>query len=142
MKDRCDGKSNYKAGVGAHDWQPKYEEQKHMPHAVRDHPGQIPNADTKSSKKNLVSKDLQARQCNRLMKKYPRTTNEEGQPQTTLLSSKAPKRSSNLKAIMYDTNVTSLLTPRRTPIAKDSDEMHSHTTTCYGSLMENQHIVL
>ena len=64
MKDRYDGKSNYKGGVGACNWQPKDEEQNHAQHAARDNQGQIPNADMKSIKKNLVSEDLKAGQSN------------------------------------------------------------------------------
>ena len=36
--------------------------------------------------------------------------------------------------------ITSLLTPRRTPIVEGSDKMHGYATTCYNSLTENQHL--
>ena len=63
-------------------------------------------------------------------------TNEEGQSQTTSSSSKAPKRSPNLKPIMQNMDIISLLTPRRPSIIISSDETHGHMTICYDSLTE------
>ena len=149
IKDKSHDKSDYQGSAGACDWQPKDEEQTHMPHAARDHyeEGQPPNADAKSSLENLVSEDLQTGQDNQLTKRQPRAANEEGQSQTTPSSSKALKRSSNLEPISGDTNVASQSPPKRMyadvasqlkcrKMARTSNETRGHATTCYNYPME------
>jgi len=85
-----------------------------------------------------MSEELQSGQDNRLTEKWARAASEEENSQASSVSPKASTGSSNLEDTTYDTNVASLLTPRRTSITKDFDKTCGHATTHYDYLMEKQ----
>ena len=100
-------KSDRKGSTRAHDGHLSDDRCKHVPCATKDHYERLPNADAKGGLETLVSEDLQPGQGHRLMKKQSRAANEE-QSQTSTFSSKAPKRSPSLEAIMHVMDIVSI----------------------------------